>query len=139
MIDGSISILPLAVLSLVNFVLSWVWYSPLLFAKPWMKALGVPENHEMSEDEKKKMPFLFISGIVSSVLFVAVLMIIIHSLRITDVLHGMAAGLLVWTGFAVTHSLNTLWEGRKLTVLLINNGLFCLTYVLFGGILAVWR
>jgi hypothetical protein len=139
MINFNLSFFPLVVLSLVNFVLSWIWYSPLLFAKPWMKALGIDEKHEMSEAEKRKMSFLFISGIVSSFLFVSVLMIIINSLQITDFIKGMLAGFIVWIGFVVTHSLNTLWEGRKLKVLIINNGLFCLTYILFGGIIAIWQ
>ena len=33
----------------------------------------------------------------------------------------------------------TLWEGRSPVVLLINNGLFLLTYVVFGAILGVWH
>jgi hypothetical protein len=35
--------------------------------------------------------------------------------------------------------MNTMWEGRKTIVLVINNGLFLLTYAVYGGILAVWK
>ena len=139
MIDFRVSILPLAVLSLVNFFLSWIWYSPALFAKPWMKALGMDPKHQMSEAEKRKMPWLFLNGLASSVLVVYVLMVLVNSLRLNDFVSGLTAGVLVWLGFAVTHSLNTLWEGRKPVVLVINDGLFLVTYALFGGILAVWR
>lgn len=139
MFDFSISILPLIVLSLVNFLLSWIWYSPLLFAKPWMKALGINEKHEMSEQDKKQMPFLFILGLVSSILFVYVLMILIRTLKITTIQSGMLLGFIVWIGFVITHSLNTLWEGRKVKVIIINNGLFMLTYTIFGGLLAIWK
>jgi hypothetical protein len=48
-------------------------------------------------------------------------------------------GLVLWAGFALTHSLNTLWEGRKPVVLVINNGLYLLTYLVYGGVLAVWK
>lgn len=139
MFDFSISILPLIVLSLVNFLLSWIWYSPLLFAKPWMKALGINEKHEMSEQDKKQMPFLFILGLVSSILFVYVLMILIRTLKITTIQSGMLLGFIVLIGFVITHSLNTLWEGRKVKVKIINNGLFMLTYTIFGGLLAIWK
>jgi len=139
MIDFSVSILPLCALTLVNFILSWLWYSPLLFAKPWMKALGTDGSHEMTEAEKKRMPFLFISGFISSFLLVFVMMIVVNSLRLSSFTSGMLAGIVMWAGFCVTHSLNTLWEGRKPIVLLINNGLFLLTYAAFGGILAVWK
>jgi hypothetical protein len=139
MFDFSISVLPLIVLALVNFALSWVWYSPLLFAKPWMKALGIDPQHTMTEQDKKKMPWLFLSGIVASLFVVYAMMVIVHSLRVTHFSSGLATGTIIWAGFALTHSLNTLWEGRKPLVLVINNGLFLLTYALYGGILAIWR
>jgi len=139
MINFSVSILPLCALTLANFILSWLWYSPVLFAKPWMKALGTDGAHEMTEAEKKRMPFLFVSGLISSLLLVYGMMVVVHSLGIEGFWSGLLAGVVVWAGFCVTHSLNTLWEGRKPIVLLINNGLFLLTYAAFGGILAVWK
>ncbi len=139
MLDFSVSIIPLVVLSLVNFIFSWLWYSPVLFAKPWMKALGIDEKREMTEEDKKKMPFLFLNGLIASLLLVYALQVVVHSLKATDFFSGVHIGLVIWFGFALTHSLNTLWEGRKVTVLLINNGLFLLTYVLYAGILAVWK
>jgi hypothetical protein len=139
MIDFSPSFAPLVALSLANFILSWLWYSPLLFAKPWMRALGNDSGHEMTDAEKRRMPFLFLSGIVSSVLLVYGMMVFTRSLGITRFWPGAAVGCLAWAAFCLTHSLNTLWEGRKPVVLLINNGLFLLTYASFGGILALWR
>ena len=139
MLDCSVSPLPLVVLAVANFFLSWIWYSPVLFAKPWMKALGIAPDHMMTEEEKKKMPFLFLGGIVASFLVVYALMVLVHSLKAADFVSGAEAGALIWAGFALTHSLNTLWEGRKPVVLVINNGLFLLTYAVYGGILAVWR
>ena len=139
MIDFSESILPLCVLTLVNFFLSWLWYSPLLFAKPWMKALGTDNKREMTEAEKKKMPFLFLSGLVSSFLLVYGMMVVINSFHMESFASGALVGVVIWAGFCVTHSLNTLWEGRKVIVVVINNGLFLLTYAVFGGILAIWK
>jgi hypothetical protein len=139
MIDFSLSPLPFVVLSLANFALSWVWYSPLLFAKPWMRALGKEAGHQMSEEERRAMPLLFASGLLSSCLFVYGLMVAVHSLGCTDFLSGACLGALLWLFFVLTHSLNTLWEGRRALVLLINNGLFLLTYAGFGGLFAIWR
>lgn len=140
MLDFGVSILPVAVLAIVNFAASWVWYSPLLFAVPWMKALGKdPGKREMSEAERKAMPLLFLGGLVSSVLVVYAMAVAVRSLGAESFAQGLLVGLVIWAGFALTHSLNTLWEGRKPLVLVINNGLFILTYALFGGILAIWR
>jgi hypothetical protein len=138
MIDFSVTIIPLVVLALCNFFFSWIWYSPLLFAKPWMKALGVDPQRKMTEEDEKKMPWLFLSGMISSFLEVYGMMVIVHSLMLNNFTSGMVAGVVIWAGFTLTHSLNTLWEGRKLLVLIINNGLFLITYALYGGILAIW-
>ena len=139
MLDFNVTIAPLVVLSLVNFVLSWVWYSPVLFAKPWMKALGMDDKHEMTDAEKKAMPWLFVNGLAASVIVVYGMMVMVNSIGAASFLQGALVGLVIWAGFALTHSLNTLWEGRKTVVLVINNGLFLFSYVLYGGILAVWK
>ncbi len=139
MLDFTVSVLPLIVLSLGNFVLSWIWYSPILLGKPWMKALGTEAGRTMSDEEKKAMPWLFLNGLVSSFIVVYGMMIVVNSLKVTDFISGIIVGAVIWAGFALTHSLNTLWEGRKPVVLAINNGLFLLTYALFGGILSIWR
>ena len=92
----------------------------------------------MTAAEKKKMPWLFLSGLVASLLVVYGMGVVVRSLGVTDFITGVMTGALIWVGFALTHSLNTLWEGRKLVVLVINNGLFLVTYAIIGGILAIW-
>jgi len=139
MLDFHVSWLPLVALSLGNFILSWLWYSPMLFAKPWMKALGTDPQHRMSEAEKNHMPFLFLSGLAASVIVVYGMMVLINSVGASGFAQGAIVGLVVWAGFALTHSMNTLWEGRTIIVLVINNGLFLLTYAVYGGILAIWK
>jgi hypothetical protein len=138
MLDFHLSVLPFFVVAIVNFFLSWLWYSPLLFMKPWAIALGTYGKKEMTEAEKKAMPFLFLSGFVSSLLLSYGLQIVVHSVGVSSFGGGLLVGLVAWLAFALTHSLNTLFEGRKPIVLLINNGLFLLSYALFGGLVAVW-
>ncbi|MGO8694778.1 MAG: DUF1761 domain-containing protein [Rectinemataceae bacterium] len=139
MLHFEVSALPLIAVAIVNFFLSWLWYSPVLFMKPWAKALGTLGRNEMTEAEKKTMPFLFLSGLVSSFILSYGLQVVVHSVGATDFLGGLVVGIVVWAAFALTHSLNTLFEGRKPVVLAINNGLFLLTYAVFGAVVAVWR
>ncbi len=139
MFDFSLSWVPLVVVALANFFMSWLWYSPILFMKPWAKALGTYGKTEMTEAEKRAMPFLFASGLLSSFILSFGLQAVVRGLGAESFAQGALAGTVLWAVFALTHSLNTLWEGRKPIVLLINNGLFLLTYALFGGTVAVWR
>jgi UDP-N-acetylmuramyl pentapeptide phosphotransferase/UDP-N-acetylglucosamine-1-phosphate transferase len=141
MIDFSFSWLPFVVIALVNFFLSWLYYSP---AVPWFKAWQIgtgmdPDKQEMTEAEKRAMPRLMGSAFVATLLFSYFLQVVVHSFKAADFASGALAGLVVWLGFAVTHSLNTQFEGRKPIVLVINNVLYLATYVVFGGIVAVWK
>jgi hypothetical protein len=139
MLQFHLSFLPFLVIGIANFFLSWIWYSPVLFMKPWAIALGTYGKKEMTEKEKKAMPFLFLNGLIASFILSYGLQIVVHSMGATDFLGGLVVGVVVWAVFALTHSLNTLWEGRKPVVLVINNGLFLFSYALFGGIVAVWK
>ncbi len=77
--------------------------------------------------------------LAASALVVYAMMVLVNSLGATGFAQSALAGIFVWAGFAVTHSMNTVWEGRKTIVLVINNGRFLLTYAVYGGILSVWR
>lgn len=139
MLDFSVSVLPLVVVAAANFVLSWLWYSPLLFMKPWAKALGFDAKGEMTEEDKKAMPGLFLSAVVVSFILSYGLQVVVRSVGAESFAQGFLVGVVLWAVFALTHSLNTLWEGRKPVVLAVNNGLFLVSYALFSGIVAVWR
>jgi hypothetical protein len=142
MINPSIAWGHVAAVAVANFFLSWLWYSPLLFARPWMRALGLDPNRgpkDMTDAEKKKMPFLFLSGAVSSLLKAVGLACAVATVGSQDFGAGAVVGLLLWAALTLPASLDTLWEGRKGLVLLINNGLFALSYALFAGLLAAWH
>ena len=141
MLDLSLSWLPFIVVAVANFVVSWIYYSP---AMPWFRTWQVnvgmdPDKKGMSEADRKAMPRLFAGAIVGSLLLSYGLQIIVHSIKATGFATGALVGLVAWLAFVVPHSLNTQFEGRTPVVLVINNGLYLLTYIVFGGIVAVWR
>lgn len=141
MLDFSVSWLPLLVVAIANFFLSWIYYSPIspLFKK-WQMALGIdPNKRTMTEEDKKAMPRMMGGAVVATFLFAFGMQVFYHSLHLTTVLDGMKLGFVAWFTFAVTHSLNTQFEGRKPVVLVINNLLYLVTYVGFGALLSVWK
>lgn len=141
MLHFEVSWLPLVVVAVANFFLSWVYYSPVV---PWFKAWQIgtgmdPNKKEMTEEEKKMMPLLMGGALVASFLFAYGLQVVVHSTPAGDFLAGAVVGVVVWFAFAVTHSLNTLFEGRKPVVLVINSVWYLVTYAGFGGLVAVWK
>lgn len=141
MIHFEVSVLPLVAVAAANFLLSWLYYSPVTpWFKAWQKGVGMdPGKTEMTEDEKRAMPLLFGGAIAASFLLSYGIQVVVHSVGAADFWTGALAGAVVWAAFAVPHSLNTLFEGRKPAVLVINNGLYLLTYTGFAGWIAVWK
>jgi UDP-N-acetylmuramyl pentapeptide phosphotransferase/UDP-N-acetylglucosamine-1-phosphate transferase len=131
----------LFVIAIVNFLVSWLYYSP---AVPWFKAwaagVGMDiSKKEMTEAEKKEMPILMGGALLSSFLISYGLQVFVHSVGVSTFLGGATLGIVAWLVFAVTQSLNTRFEGRKTQVLIINNVLYVVTYALFAGVIAVWK
>jgi hypothetical protein len=126
--------IPFLAIAVANFMGSWLYYSPAMpwFIR-WSEATGMD-----SDMDKSAMTGLMAGAALSSLLFSYVLQVVVHSIEATDFATGALVGLLLWAGFALTHSLNTRFEGRKTVVLVINNGLYLLSYVAFGGIAAIW-
>lgn len=141
MLNFNVSILPLITVAVVNFIFSWLFYSPIVpWFKTWQNGVGMdPAKTKMTEEDLKDMPRLMGGAVVATFLFSYGLQVLVHSLSATDFISGARIGFVAWLTFSVTHSLNTQFEGRKPVVLIINNCLYLLVYSLFAGIFAIWR
>jgi hypothetical protein len=125
--------------AVANFILGWLWYSPLLFAKPWAKALKIKMDRKMTDAEKKAMPRLFAGAIISSFAISFVLQVLVHSLNVQGAAAGATLGLLLWLGLSLPFALGTLWEKRPGVVVAVNLGNYFVINVGFCTLLAVWH
>ena len=141
MIDFSFSWLPFVVIAVANFFLSWLYYSPAVpWFSAWQRGVGRdPGRRQMSEADRRAMPRLMGGAAIATLLFSYGLQVVVHSVKAADFGTGALLGVAVWLAFVVTHSLNTQFEGRKPSVLFINNCLYLVTYVVGAGVVAVWR
>lgn len=140
MLKFDLSLAPFFAIAVANFLLGWAWYSPLLFMRPWVRALGKdPDKLTMSEEEKKRMPLLFGGALVSSFALSYVLQVFVHSVGAADFGQGACLGGVAWLGFVIPVLLGTLWEGRSGKVIVINLGNYLVACVVFGGIIAAWH
>src|SRR5580692_5943853 len=89
--------------AVATMVLGFLWYSPLLFACPWMVLMGYdPDNKaklaEMQKGAGKMYGLSFLASLVSA----AVLAKIVAVTTVSTVLYGMKVGFAVWLGFVTT-------------------------------------
>jgi len=113
-----------------------VWYSPPVFAKPWMAMLGIQKGQSKRAS--------LIAGMISSLIGDLVLSFILaHFIIWSDastVGWGALIGFLVWCGFFAAPNLpQGIYEGRPFKLFAINNGYWLIGLLVSGGILAAWR
>ena len=132
--------LPVLVAAIAAMVLGFVWYSPLLFARPWMRLMGYdPEDKtklaELRKGAGKTYAFSFVASVVSAV----VLAKIVDITTVNQALYGMKVGFAVWLGFVTTVQLTAaLYSRQPAKLYLINTGYQLVSYLAMGAILAVW-
>ena len=111
-----------------------IWYSPLLFAKAWMGAVG-----KSPEDLGAQTPALITSLILAVPTAVAMALVVAWS-GASTVVEGLSVGFIVGIGFALAmNATNAVFEGRPLTLIGINVGHYVAVYVMQGVLFAVWK
>ncbi len=119
-----------------NFLLGGLWYSPVLFAAPWMKAAGLnPKKMDMSGVG------LMYAGAVLTSLVVA--LSLAYLLKLTHAASAVDALRVAWTcviGFAIATALGDYqFLRRSMTLYAINMGLHVVTFTASALILSAWR
>jgi hypothetical protein len=122
-------------------VVGFVWYSPLLFARPWMVLMGYDpdDKAKIAEMQKSAGPSYMLS-LLASLASAAVLGKIIAVATINTPLYGMKVGLAVWLGFVTTVQLtNSLFSRQPTKLYAINTGYQLVCYLAMGAIMGAWR
>ena len=123
-----------------TMVVGFLWYSPLLFARPWMVAMGYdPDDKARMEAMQKSAGKSYAVSFIAALASAFVLGKIIEITTVNNMLYGMKVGFAIWLGFVTTVQLTAKLFGNQSTRLyLINTGYQLACYLVMGAILAVW-
>jgi len=128
--------LALLVSALILWVLGAIWYSPALFAKPWMADLGIRPD---TANKKGLIPGM-ISSFIGDLLLALVLAHVIGWANATTFGWGAFIGALAWLGFIAAPAFpQGIYENRPFRLFAINTGYWLVGLMMVGGLLAVWR
>jgi hypothetical protein len=136
-----VNIWAVLVCAIATMVVGFLWYSPALFANPWMVLMGYDPNDKakIAEMQKSAGPSYAMS-LVASVLSAFVLGKIIAVSGETTAIEGLKIGLVVWLGFVTTVQFtNALFSRQRNKLYMINTGYQLVCYVAMGAILGAWR
>jgi len=128
------------VAAIATMVVGFLWYSPLLFARPWMVLMGyAPDDKAKLEEMRKGAGKMYALSFIASLVSAAVLAKIIAITTVSSALYGMKVGFAVWLGFVATVQLTSvLFAKQPMKLYLINTGYQLVCYLAMGAILAVW-
>jgi len=120
---------------IVTQVLGFLWYSNVLFAKPWMKAVGKTEKQIRAESN----PTIYIYSVVGAAIMLLVLANVLRLTAITDTGSAIGIALMIWLGFVATSSaMNTAFENRGWPLWAIDNGYHVVNAIISAAILTMF-
>ena len=130
----TINYLAVVVAAVSAFVIGGLWYSPLLFQKPWMAVNKLTEA-DLKGGEAKIFGISFVLCLVMAANLAAFL-----AGPDTTTAWGATAGALAGVGWvALGLGVVSLFERRPLAYSLINGGYWAVAMTVMGAILGAWR
>jgi len=132
----TINYLAVLLSAVINMAIGMVWYSPALFAKPWLAALGkTPEDIKQSSAGP-----IYVINTVASLVTAYVLSMFIKIANETTAVGGAKIGVWVWLGFVVMTVLPTyLYEMRPKKLYFIYISYQLISFIIMGIVLAIWN
>ncbi len=128
----SINYVSIIVAAVAAMAIGAAWYSPILFAKQWMKLV------DKSEADLKKNANQ--GYLLTAVAWLVVAYILAHFVSYTNadtISTGAITGFWAWLGFvATTGAINTAFSGRPWKLWLIDNGYHLVALIVMGAIIA---
>jgi len=126
------------VATIVVFVLGWLWYSPLLFYKPWMRARGMDPAVAMAG---AKMPTGKLAiELVRCFVLAYIVAHFVAALGITNWLVAAHFGLLLWIGLPVVLLVGSvIWDNVPVKVAVIHAGDWLVKLLVIPIIVSVWQ
>ena len=132
-----VNFLAVGLATVLAFGLGALWYSPLMFAKPWMAGHGYTQAD--IERMKAGMGATYALSFVCWLVMATVLALIAPHFgeRVHEVLH---TGVLLWLGFSATVGLtNNRFSDKPLSVWLIDAGYQLTSIAVMAVVLGLWR
>ena len=129
-----VSFLGILLAAIASMIVGMIWYSPLLFVKPWMRLSGIKKS-----GKQKGMAFSYIVMFIGTFVTAYVLAQVISFTGAFSFSEGMMIGFGVWLGFIAPTMLGiVLWESKPWALYFINAGYYLVSLLIAGLILVRW-
>lgn len=120
--------------AILTMAVGSIWYSPLLFGRQWMRAIGGTE--EMFDTSRRTLALQLILALVSSFALLFVLAVFVSyakALTVSLVMLGSLLSVLLGALVACV----VIWEQKPFSYFIINIGYAVV--IIFGGLVVLWH
>jgi len=132
-----VNVLAVLVSGVAIFILGGLWYSPALFAKPWVRLMNKSEE-ELKANAPGAGPYIvvFICAFLTSF----ALAVILNHFQPLSVVRGILVAILCWVGFTGATSYGAaVFSGTPGGLWRINSGYNLVSFIVASVILTLWR
>lgn len=131
---GDVNFLAVGIAAVLAFALGALWYSAVLFAKPWMAGLGYTE--ERFKEMQAGMGLTYAISFLCWLVMATVLASIAPHFGVGATLH---MGLMLWLGFGATVGLtNNRFSDTPIVVWVIDAGYQVVSVAIMAVVLGLW-
>jgi hypothetical protein len=135
-----VNLLAVLVAAIATMGVGFIWYSPILFAKPWMREMGYdPDDKVKIKEMQKSAGPSYFGSFVASLISAFVLALFFHWLQVRSLHNGLLTSFHVWLGFVATVQFtDALFQKKSMKLFAINTGFQLVSFIAMGAILAAW-
>lgn len=137
----NLNLLAVLAAAISTMLVGFVWYSPVLFAKPWMREMGYdPTDKAKVQEMQKSAGPAYMGSMLASLVTAFTLALFFHWLHVESLRFSLMAAFHIWLGFVATVQLTgVLFMKQSMKLFAINTGYQLVCYLVMGTILALWR
>lgn len=137
MFYSSVNYGAVVIAALASTVVGFLWYSPLLFAKPWMKYMDL--DAKKLKASQKQMNKSYGISFIATIVTAYVIALLLNATLVIGISEGMMLGAVVWLGFVATTILTSvLFAKMPWGLFLINSGHQLASILVMSAILTAW-
>lgn len=141
--EFSINMVAVLVAVVVNFILGFVWYTPL-FGKTWGKEMGYDPNEKPDNSVMiRGMAFMVIGNFLMAWVLAWTMsgwQFIPGAKEVSPFMNGMNTAFFLWLGFYFPGDLgSTVWEKKSWKLFAINTGYHYVSLLVVAMILSHWK
>lgn len=126
------------VAAIAAMALGFVWYSPMVLGKPWMKAKGyTPE--QLKEEQKKMGPLYglsFVLALITAYILTHIIAFSLNFYHYPELQTGLTSAFWVWLGFVMpVQTADEIFGSKNWKLLAINTAYQLVSLLVMGVVL----